>query len=68
MSGLQADGAGTLPELEHAGGPDVSSAKSRQTAGGGWTNVGGPRFAAGTGDSIYVGGGSAGFYRIVRLR
>ncbi len=38
------------------------------TAGGNWSDLGGPRFAAGTTDSIYVGGSSAGFYRIVRLR
>ena len=42
--------------------------QSAATAGGGWTNVGGPRFAAGTVDSKYVGGGAAGYYRIVRLR
>ena len=29
-----------------------------------WSNQGAPRFAAGTTDSLYVGGGSAGFYRI----
>ena len=35
-----------------------------------WQNVGGPRFAPGYLDSIYVGGGSgkSGFYRIMRLR
>ncbi len=33
-----------------------------------WSNVGSPRFAAGTSDSIYVGGGSAGYYRVVLLR
>jgi hypothetical protein len=33
-----------------------------------WTNVGAPRFAAGTGDSIFVGGGSAGYYRVLLLR
>ncbi len=38
------------------------------TAGGDWSSLGGPRFAVGTTDSIYVGGSSAGFYRIVRLR
>ena len=32
-----------------------------------WNNVGAPRFAAGTSDSIYVGGGSAGYYRILLL-
>jgi hypothetical protein len=35
---------------------------------GGWTDVGTPRFAAGTNDSIFVGGGSAGFYRVVLMR
>jgi hypothetical protein len=29
-----------------------------------WSNLGSPRFAAGANDSIYVGGGSAGYYRI----
>lgn len=38
------------------------------TAGGGWTNVGGPRFAAEVVDSLHVEGGAAGYYRIVRLR
>jgi hypothetical protein len=33
-----------------------------------WSNVGAPRFAAGTSDSIYVGGSSVGYYRIVLLR
>jgi hypothetical protein len=33
-----------------------------------WSNVGTPRFAAGTSDSIFVGGSPAGFYRIVLLR
>ena len=33
-----------------------------------WNNVGSSRFAAGTTDSIYVGGSSAGYYRIVLLR
>ena len=33
-----------------------------------WSNLGAPRFAAGTSDSIYVGGGSAGYYRILLLR
>ncbi len=33
-----------------------------------WTNVGSPRFAAGTTDSIYVGGNNAGFYQIKLLR
>jgi hypothetical protein len=34
----------------------------------GWSNLGSPRFAAGSTDSIYVGGSSAGYYRIVLLR
>jgi hypothetical protein len=33
-----------------------------------WINVGAPRFAAGSADSIYVGGNGSGFYRIVLLR
>jgi hypothetical protein len=33
-----------------------------------WSNMGAPRFAAGTSDSIFVGGSSAGYYRIVLLR
>jgi hypothetical protein len=33
-----------------------------------WGNLGASRFAAGTSDSIYVGGGSAGYYRILLLR
>jgi hypothetical protein len=32
-----------------------------------WTNLGDPRFAAGNSDSIYVGGGSAGYYRVQLL-
>jgi hypothetical protein len=33
-----------------------------------WSNVGSPRFAAGTTDSIYVGGSAVGYYRVVLLR
>jgi hypothetical protein len=33
-----------------------------------WTNIGAPRFAAGTVDSLNVGTGQAGYYRIVLLR
>ena len=33
-----------------------------------WINLGAPRFAAGTTDSIYVGGSSAGYYRLQLLR
>ena len=35
---------------------------------GSWNNVGSPRFAAGTTDSIYVGGGSVGYYRVMLMR
>ena len=38
------------------------------TLGDNWTNFGGPRFASSSVDSMYVGGGAAGYYRIVRLR
>ena len=33
-----------------------------------WTNAGGARFAAGTVDSMYVGGSKADYYRVLRLR
>jgi hypothetical protein len=33
-----------------------------------WSNLGSPRFAAGTSDSINVGGNVAGYYRVVLLR
>jgi hypothetical protein len=33
-----------------------------------WNNVGSPRFAAGTTDSIYVGGSSSGYYQIALIR
>lgn len=33
-----------------------------------WNNLGTSRFAAGSNDSIYVGSGSAGYYRVVLLR
>jgi hypothetical protein len=33
-----------------------------------WSNLGSPRFAAGTNDSIYVGGGAAGYYQVMLLR
>jgi hypothetical protein len=33
-----------------------------------WSTVGLPRFAAGSNDSIYVGGGAVGYYRVVLLR
>lgn len=33
-----------------------------------WSNLGSPRFAAGATDSLPLGGGSAGYYRVVLLR
>ena len=33
-----------------------------------WSNMGSPRFAAGANDSIFVGGGAVGYYRVVLLR
>ena len=33
-----------------------------------WSNLGLPRFAAGDSDSIFVGGGAAGYYRVLLLR
>ena len=33
-----------------------------------WSNLGSPRFAAGTTDSVYVGSSSAGYYRVMLLR
>ena len=33
-----------------------------------WNNLGVPRFAAGTNDSIFCGSGSVGYYRILLLR
>jgi hypothetical protein len=35
---------------------------------GSWTNLGGQRLARGVVDSMYVGGNTTGYYRIVRLR
>jgi hypothetical protein len=35
---------------------------------GAWSNLGSPRFAAGTGDSIFIGKSSAGYYRVMLLR
>lgn len=33
-----------------------------------WSDLGGPRFAAGSEDSIYVGGGDGGAFRVILLR
>ena len=38
------------------------------TSLGGWSNLGSPRYAAGTTDSIYVGGSAVGLYRVQLLR
>ena len=35
---------------------------------GAWQNLGGPRLAAGTSDSLFVGHGSTGYYRVIRVR
>jgi hypothetical protein len=35
---------------------------------GTWTDLGSPRFAASTTDSIYVGGSAVGYYRVILLR
>ena len=35
---------------------------------GNWTNLGSPRFAAGTNDSVLVGGSGQSYYRVLRLR
>lgn len=46
----------------------VYQVQSATKATGPWSNLGGLRFATGSSDSLYIGNGSAGFYRIVRLR
>jgi len=33
-----------------------------------WVNAGAPRFAVGNTDSVYIGLGNPGYYRILRLR
>ena len=33
-----------------------------------WSNLGSPRFAPGDSDFIFVGGGAAGYYRVLLLR
>lgn len=33
-----------------------------------WSNLGSPRFAAGTSDSLYLGNGNTGFYRVLLVR
>jgi hypothetical protein len=46
----------------------VYQVQSKSTPAGAWVNFGGPRFAAGTNDSTYVGGNNAAFFRIGRVR
>lgn len=46
----------------------VYQVQTAPSATGPWTNVDGPRYAAGTVDSKYVGGGEAAFYQVVLLR
>jgi hypothetical protein len=43
----------------------VQTSTNNMTA---WTNLGAPRFAAGNVDSIYVGAGGRGYYRVLRLQ
>lgn len=46
----------------------IYQVQAATSASGPWTNYGGLRFAAGTSDSMYVGGGTTRFFRIARLR
>lgn len=46
----------------------VYQVQSKSTPAGAWVNFGGPRFAAGTNDTTYVGGNNAAFFRIGRVR
>lgn len=48
--------------------PGMTYQVQQATTLGKWTNLGAPRYAAGTNDSIYVGGGSAGYYHVLLLR
>ncbi len=48
--------------------PGASYQVQTSSNGGSWSNFGAPRFAASTSDSLYVGGGSAAFYRVLLLR
>ena len=65
-NGLLQDAEGIVPELEHPAGIHLSGAGDDQFRF--VEQLGAPRFAAGAGDSIYVGGGSAGYYRVLLLR
>jgi hypothetical protein len=46
----------------------VYQVQTKATPTGAWVNLGGPRFAAGTSDTMYVGGNSTAFFRIGRVR
>lgn len=48
--------------------PGLTYQVQTATGLGGWTNLGAPRFAAGANDSIFVGQGSSGYYRVLLLR
>jgi hypothetical protein len=46
----------------------IYQVQTTQNPGGAWNNLGPARFAAGAVDSMYVGGSTASYYRIVRVR
>ena len=46
----------------------VYQVQTKSTPAGAWANFGGPRFAAGTNDTTYVGGNNSAFFRIGRVR
>ena len=46
----------------------VYQVQSKSSPAAAWSNLGGPRFAAGTNDTMYVGGNNAAFFRIGRVR
>ena len=46
----------------------VYQVQSASSPAGSWSNLGGPRFASGVIDSIFVGGSGSAFYRVSRLR
>lgn len=46
----------------------VYQVQIKTTPTGAWSNLGGPRFAAGTSDTMYVGGNNSAFFRIGRVR
>jgi hypothetical protein len=46
----------------------VYQVQSKSSPAAPWSNLGGPRFAAGTNDTMYVGGNNTAFFRIGRVR